>query len=913
MFWNADGHLCGEYRWQYHRGPSAKCGQRISDYPIFEKDITERPRYTSLMSSLVPLHAMTPQDALRVLGSTVRGLSTAEAAMRLKDSATWRVEPPKPTSVLRVLGRQCASPFVFVLCGAAAVSWWGGDILDAGITLAIVAANIALGFFQEFQADRAFYALQHYLPTLVSVRRDGVVVSRSADALVPGDVLILRAGQNIVADGRVLDATNLTVSEAALSGESRPIEKTVPVSAVEADVFDRKNMVYAGTSVMSGQGTMVVSAIGTQSEFGKISTMTAGVVNQESPLEGETRRLARFLTMVILLIAVGMFALAASRGIALVSALTLAAALAIAAIPEGLPMTLTVLLSAAMRRMLKRGVLVRHLVATETLGCVNVLCVDKTGTMTTGVMTVVEVNEGVGSRVSGVGGGELRNAMRAIGALHRAAGDGAFAGAATAGAIARYVEESGVGMRHAAVRGEGSVECIASLPFDPAYRFSACRVDSGATYVMGAPDALIPRLAGLHDRESVKNVVDEMASRGLRVVVLGRVSGVGSRVSAGGSRQLGEELAPESITNIQCLGCVGIEDPLRESVPGAIAMAARAGIRTIMMTGDHPETAKTIGAQAFDHHVLTVMLGEDFAKHSAADRLRVVREVNVFARMLPEHKLLVVEALHANGLRVAMTGDGVNDAPALKAADVGIAVGHATEVAKEASDLVLVDGDFGNIVRAVEEGRAVFTNARNVTVFLLALGLGEVFCIVASFLFGLPLPLTPLLILWLNVVTDGIPGLFFAFEGADPAAMQEPPRRVEDGIISAQVRSFFTVAAIGLLTVSCSAFVIARMVALSALETRSATYLGIGILGVLFIFVTKSLRRSFLKNLLAPSMLRVGAAIGLVFLVMPLGIPQLRVAFGLTLPSWPVLAGIVVAVMAILVFLDIAKYRFSPP
>jgi P-type Ca2+ transporter type 2C len=840
------------------------------------------------MSSLVPLHAMTSQDALRVLASSARGLSTAEAATRLKDAGTWRAEPPKPTAALRVLGRQFLSPFVFVLGAAALISWWGGDVLDTGIIVAIVLANAVIGFFQEFQADRAFFALQQYLPTLVTVRRDDVVVSISADALVPGDILVLRAGQNILADGRLLDATNLTVSEAALSGESSPVEKNVATSALDAGVFDRKNMVYAGTSVMTGQGTMVVSAIGTQSEFGKISTLTADVVNQETPLEGETRRLARFLTVVILLIAAAMFALAASRGIDLVTSLTLAAALAIAAIPEGLPMTLTVLLSAAMRRMLKRGVLVRHLVATETLGCVNVLCVDKTGTMTTGVMEVVEVNEGADGGMSGVGGGELQNAMGAIATMHRSAGDGAFAGAATAGAIAVYVGNI------------PGITCTASLPFDPTYRFSACRIESGATYVMGAPDALIPRLTGLNDRESVTGMVDEMASRGLRVVMIAACETRGA-------------LSPASITALRVLGCVGIEDPLRASVPGAIGLAARAGIRTIMMTGDHPETAKIIGAQAFDHRALTVMLGEDFVKCSAADRLRAVREVNVFARMLPEHKLLVVEALHANGLRVAMTGDGVNDAPALKAADVGIAVGHATEVAKEASDLVLIDGDFGNIVHAVEEGRAVFANARNVTVFLLSLGLGEVFCIVASFLFGLPLPLTPLLILWLNLVTDGIPGLFFAFEGADPTAMQEPPRRANDGIVSSHVRSFFLFASVGLLTVTLSAFVMSRMMQISALETRSATYLAIGTLGILFVFVTKSLKRSFVANLLAPSMLRVGAVFGAICLAVPLLIPSIREAFGLAWPSWPVLGAVVLALVVILTFLEGTKRQLTTP
>ncbi len=835
------------------------------------------------MSLQVPLHAMTPQDALRILGSSVHGLSSAEAAKRLQGAGAWRTPSPKPTAALRVLVRQLANPFFFVLCSAAVVSWWSGDALEMWVIVAIVLVNTTLGFVQEFQADRAFFALQHYLPTSLTVRRDGVACTRVTDELVPGDVMVLRAGQNVFADGRVIDATHFSVSEAALSGESNPVEKTAGAVAAGAGVFDRVNMVYAGTSVITGEATVVVSAIGVQSEFGKIRTLTSDVVNQETPLERETRRLARLLTACICIVATGMFALAVSRGVDIVPALSLAAALAIAVIPEGLPMTLTVVLSAAMRRMLKRGVLVRHLVATETLGCVNVLCTDKTGTMTTGVMSVVEVRgfQGIVQK-SEVLQGDIGRALGAVAAMHRAAGNGIFAGSATAGAITSYIGDT------------VQVFCQASLPFDSAYRFSACRVDESTTYVLGAPDGILPRLAALHEREPLHVLVEDMAARGLRVIVVGvcKVSGT---------------LTPDAITSVRVLAVLGIEDPLRPSVPGAIALAERAGIRTVMMTGDHPETAKTIGAEAFDHRALTVMLGEEFAKRSASERLRAVLEVDVFARMLPEHKLLVVQALHAHGLRVAMTGDGVNDAPALKAADVGIAVGHATEVAKEASDLVLIDGDFGNIVRAVAEGRTVFTNVRNVTVFLLALGLVEVFCILASFAFGLPLPLSPLLILWLNMATDGVPGLFFAFEHTDLNAMQEPPRNAKDGIMSLPVRQFFLLAALSIIMVTSATFFILRTLQFSEIETRSATFLAIGALGMLFIFVAKSLRRSFFTNLADPSMLRFGACIGACLLFAPFSLPSLRETFGIAWPSWPTMGGIAAVLFVTIAVLDRIK------
>lgn len=837
------------------------------------------------MSSFVPFHAMSAQDVLQILSSSVHGLPSFEAKKRLGLAKTWQRDPPKPLGAFFVLLHQFTNPFILVLCGAAVISWFIGRPLEAFMTLGIVFVNAALGFFQEFQADRAFFALKQYLPKTVTVRRDGRAMSLLAHALVPGDIMILHAGQNILADGRIVKAAQFAVLEAALSGESGAVEKMSEIMAKDVAVFDRRNMVYAGTSVMSGQATVVVTALGTQTEFGKIDVLTANVINQETPLAQEIKKLSRFLTVGILALAFGILLLSLGLGIDLFSALMIAAALAIAAIPEGLPMTITVLLSAAMRRMLKRGVLVRHLVATEALGAVNVLCIDKTGTLTTGAMTVVEVRniDSVLQR-SDVLQSEIGIALSALASIHRESGNAAFAGAATASAIAAYVD------------GEEDVLCSAILPFDPAHRFSACRINASTTYVLGASDVLISKLVRQSDQSSAHNIVDEMASQGLRVVLLGVCKTEGTLHFA-------------SIDHIDLLACIGIEDPLRPSVPGAIARAANAGIRTIIITGDHPETAKTIGAQAFDHRALLVMTGEELSGLSQKDRLTAVQKVDVFARMLPEQKLLVVDALHSQGFRVAMTGDGVNDAPALKAADVGIAVGHATEVAKESADLVLLDGDFEHIVHAVEEGRTVFANAQNVTIFLLALGLGETFCIVVSFAFGLSLPLSALLILWLNVITDGIPAIFFAFEGSDPSTMKESPRGMNDGILSSAVRRFFLSSSIILLMFIIGAFFLARSFGLSATELSGATYLGIGLLGLLFIFVTKSLRTSFLQNILQPSKVRIGAIIGLVCLFLPLSLPPLRLMFGIDWPSLQTI-GIVGILLFILIFiLDFLKLQ----
>lgn len=839
------------------------------------------------MASLLPFHSLSAVDALKTLSSSMAGLSSAEAEERLKKSTEWRAAPPKPTPAVVVFLRQFISPFVALLFVAGCVSLWSGEIVEAGVTFTIVLANALLGFFQEVKADRAFFALQHYLPTLVTVRRDGVMRSVSADQIVPGDILLLRAGQKVIADGRVLEATHCLVTEASLSGESSPVEKRPEICETKAALFERFNIMYAGTAVMTGEATVVVTALGTQSEFGKIATMTSTVVEQETPLTKEISALSRWLTGLILLIAGVMFALSLWRGASILSALTLAAALAIAAIPEGLSVTLTVLLAAAMRRMLERGVLVRHLVTTEALGCVDILCVDKTGTLTTGEMSVVAVETLKGAlEKTAVFGSDLGVALLGLSADYRKGGGGAFAGAATFGAIGRYVADQNESKEQM---------CSATLPFDAANRFSACTI-AGKTFVMGAPDALMLRSASSVDKKSIERHVEEMARRGLRVLMLGECEEV-------------KVLNAEAIQAVKLLGFVGIQDPLRPSVPGAIARATMAGIRTIMMTGDHPETAKIIGAEAFEHRASQVMIGEDFAALSQAERMVAVRDVGIFARMLPEHKLLVVQALHAGGLRVAMTGDGVNDAPALKAADVGIAVGAASDVAKEAADMILLDGDFGSIVSAIAEGRTVFTNARNVTIFLLALGLGEVFCILGSFIFALPLPLSPLLILWLNVVTDGIPGVFFAFERADARVMTEPPRRPGDGLVSPTLTKYFSFSAIVLFVVILSLLVISRVLALPTSFIQTATYLGIGLLGLLFVFVTRSLRLSFSANVRARSAVSVGVAIGFLCLLIPFSTPSLRSFFSLTVPSVPMVGALLVAIIVVLLPLDVVKKK----
>lgn len=843
---------------------------------------------------------MPAADVMRSLGSSPSGLTTEEASRRLTNADEWRVAPPTSKGILALLWRQVANPFVAILLGASAVSGWTGEWLDAGVTLAIVVANIGLGFFQEFQADREFFALQNYLPKEVTVRRGDQVMTIAADLLVPGDIALFHAGKNILCDGRILNAVDCTVSEAALSGESASITKSAEPSSTGAEIFARTSMVFAGTSMMSGQATVLVTALGTQTEFGKIGTMTATITDRATPLEEEMKRLSTFLTKGILFLAVIILIVAMARGESAIAALALAAALAIAAIPEGLSMTVTVVLSVAMRRMFKKGVLVRHLNATETLGCINVLCVDKTGTLTTGEMTIVEVQSSTG--VLAKDDLEVHDIWKALGCFaqqHLSAGQESFAGSATSDAVKRFVAEKICVDEASCTLGSRS---IAFIPFQTSHKFSACIPEgkTGTAYLMGAPEALLARSnADAKERSRWEVTMTEMASRGLRVIALAECAATQTKFSV------------DAVVDVRITGLFGIEDPLRPTVRQAVIDAHNAGIRTVMMTGDHPETARHIAKEAFGEEKVVVMLGEDFAKLSASEQGNAIRSIDVFARMLPEHKMLVINAFHAIGARVGMTGDGVNDAPALKSADVGIAVGHATEVAKEASDMVLLDGDFGSIIAAVAEGRTVFSNARNVTIFLLALGLGETIAILGSFLFGIPPVLTPLLLLWLNVITDGIPGMFFAFEGGDARAMTEPPRKSKDGLISKDVRRLLLDASVALTVVIMILLGITRSLHIDVLTMHTVFYLFIGTLGTLFVFVTRSVRTSMITNMFAKTPLWYGVLFGLAVFLLPFFVPSLRSTFELTTLSPNTILLTLAATLLVLLPLDLAKKRLS--
>jgi len=753
-------------------------------------------------------------DVVRLLGTDLnQGLTAAEVARR--HGLYGRNE--LPTAVGTPWWVRMASQFnqlvVWILVVAAIISGVSGDLLETAAILAIVLLNGLLGFFQEERAEQALASLQQMAVTMSRVRRDGELASLPTRELVPGDVVVFEAGDHLPADARLVESFALTVQEAALTGESVPVEKGSALRLAESTpIADRTNMVFFGTAVAAGKGTAIVTATGGATELGRIAGLLAHEPRQKTPLQLRLADLGRVLVVVCLVIVAVIAGLLLLRGMPLLDVLLPAVSLAVAAVPEGLPAVVTVALALGLQRLVRRNALVRKLPSVETLGSVTVICSDKTGTLTRNEMTVREVF--VGTRhyeVSGVGYGTVGEFRRIDGPSDfptPAVGDGDLVAALTAAALcndAQLMNDEDGRPRLVGDPTEGALVVAAAklginaadntrrreyeVPFDSTRKVMsvAVRTDDGrlTLFTKGAPEVVLARCVRRRiggrdlpldesDREDVLRQSAQMADRALRVLALARRD---DPPDADGS--------PES--ELTLLGCVGMIDPPREEVRLAVAQCREAGIRPIMITGDHPATAAAIA------HELGILRGgaERVLPGTQLDGLsddeldRRVEATDVYARVTAEHKLRVVHAWKRRGQVVAMTGDGVNDAPAVQAADIGIAMGlTGTDVTKAAADMVLTDDNFTSIVSAVEEGRGIFDNIQKVIHYLLACNTGEVLLMFFAAVLGLPVPLTALQILWINLVTDGFPALALAVEPPEENLMRRRPRPPDAKMIS---------------------------------------------------------------------------------------------------------------------------------
>ncbi len=755
----------------------------------------------------VPWHALECAAVLAALETGPTGLRAAQVAARRARFGPNVLPRPKHAGLSGIYLRQFKNPLVYLLLAAALVSLMVGEWIDAGFIFLVLQFNAVIGAYQEWRAETSAEALDVLVRRFAVVLRDGVPRRVEAAELVPGDVVRLVSGAQVPADLRLLGARELSVDESLLTGESVPAAKEVDaVFAAEAPLGDRRNMLYAGTTVLSGRVTGVVAATGRDTEIGRIAEVLARGDMAPPPLVIRLERFSRVVGVATLAVIVLLGAVQLAQGLPLATVFLVAVALAVAAIPEGLPIAITVVLAIATNRMARRNVIVRALPAVEGLGACTLIASDKTGTLTCNELTVTKVRltgDAAPAEAVSVGGeGYLPEGAVTIDgrdltpseldALDRLATSGALCNEAelrvTGGTIERLGDTVDVAFLVLAAKLGFEVKHlraaapqIGAIPYEPRRRFAAsfyreADAERAMAHVKGAAEVVLPMCAGGNGQggEGQARVLaeaDALAARGYRVLAVAR-----------GTVPMAAALAaePAALHDLELLGLVGLIDPLRPEAPAAARRCRAAGIEVRMVTGDHPNTAlaiaRELGIEAGPGQVVT---GPDLAaaQRDGQDLDRLIAGGRVFARMEPVQKLTIVQALQRAGHIVAVTGDGVNDAPALAAADIGVAMGRdGTDAARNAADLIVTDDNFASIVAGVEEGRIAYANVRKLIFLLIATGLGEIVLFLLAIGAGLPLPLSAVQLLWLNLVTNGIQDVALAFERGEPGVLDRPPR-----------------------------------------------------------------------------------------------------------------------------------------
>jgi Ca2+-transporting ATPase len=734
-------------------------------------------------------HTVATEEILRQLETSVEGLSAATARHRLAEYGPNALPGKRRRSLLRITLNQFSDFMIMVLLAAAVISGLIGDPQDAIAILVIVLLNAVIGAIQESRAERAVAALREMTAPEAHVIRDAQNMTIAASELVPGDIVLLQTGNIVPADLRLLAVEELVTDESALTGESTPVSKqTDVIDETDLTPGDRLNIAFKSSLVTSGAGTGVVVATGLNTEIGHIAELLHGEAGVKTPLQERLTRFGRYLALAVLAICAVVFTAGLLQGQPLLLMFLTAVSLAVAAIPEALPAVITISLALGARKLTRHNALVRNLPAVETLGSVTCICADKTGTLTQNRMRA-ELFYYDGTRhkslpepVADMSTIELGHAMALNNDIMEK--DGKPAGEPTELALFEAAHDAGFDKDAL----EGKLSRLAAIPFDSRRKLMTTLHQSaeGVTAcIKGAPESVLTlcgkaviqgKLVSFR-HESVLAEANALANEGYRVLAFAR------RELSSLPQQLESEIVEQDLT---FLGLVALIDPPRSEVPQAIADCLTAGIIPVMITGDHPGTAMVIARRLGIAQEAEAMLsGEELANLSDEEFAEVVESIRVYARVTPRQKLRIVKALQVNGEFVAMTGDGVNDAPALKRAGIGVAMGQkGTDVAREASDMVLLDDDFATIVRAVKAGRSIFDNIRKFIKDTMSSNSGEIWTLFLAPFLGLPIPLLPIHILWINLITDGLPGLAFSAEPAEPGIMKRPPRPPEESIFA---------------------------------------------------------------------------------------------------------------------------------
>jgi len=774
-----------------------------------EAAMTSQKRTASL--SAVNWHAMAADEALRELRTSIAGLAGAEVERRRQEFGRNTLPESEPPTLLEIVLHQLRSPLIYVLMVAGVVSLAIGEVVDAAFIAVVIGLNAAIGTYQEFKAEAGAAALQRLLQIVARVRREGKELSVPAEELVPGDIVLLESGNKVPADLRLLQCSSLAIDESFLTGESVAAGKGSEPTAPDTPVADRGSMAFAGSTVTSGRGVGVVVATGPATQVGQIAETVTAAEGSKPPLVIRMERFAHQISFVVLGATALLGLVAVGQGMPYTDVFFLAVALAVSAIPEGLPVALTVALSIASGRMARRNVIVRKLTAVESLGSCQIIASDKTGTLTVNQQTVrtILLPDGRRFEVTGEGyrgEGEVRTmegaapdetARQALFGLAEAAvlcnegtltedgGEWRHSGDAMDVALLALGHKLGLSPSDARQRSA----LLAEIPFESERRYAATFHARGAhtlVSVKGAVEKVLPLCTRALGRDGeteldparVEEVALALAGEGYRVLAVasGRMAG----------QPRGGELEEKDLPPLTLLGLVGFIDPLRPEAKAAVEACRDAGVTVLMITGDHPATAlaiaRELGIAESPRDVITGAELQALAESDPQELSRALGRYRVFARVSPLQKFDIVQGLVDAGSFVAVTGDGVNDAPALKKANIGVAMGSGTDIAKDTAEMIVTDDNFASIVAGIEEGRFAYANVRKVTYLLISTGAAEVVLFTLSLLFGLPLPLLAVQLLWLNLVTNGIQDVALAFEGGESGAMKRPPRRPAEGI-----------------------------------------------------------------------------------------------------------------------------------
>lgn len=775
-------------------------------------------------------HALAVEEVFKELKTSARGLTIAEAEKRLKEYGPNELEEEKRRTKLALLINQLKNPLVGVLLVAALISLIVDKAIDALVIAVVIVINTSIGFIQEYKAEAALYALKSLAAPEAKVLRNcpekGACIEMRVKAreIVPGDIILLDAGDRVPADARIFEAINLEIDESMLTGESTPVRKTIEPLDVNLPVADRRNMAFSGTLVTQGRGKAVVVATGMKTEIGKIASIIKETEKAETPIQKRTADLTKKLALLAIFASAIVLLISLIRGFEFFEGFLFVLAMAVSAIPEGLPIVITITLAIGVHRMAKRNAIIRNLQAVDTLGSVTVICTDKTGTLTTNQMTVkkIFVNDKV-INVTGVGftpegsfeldgsiidakENNALNLLLQVGALcnnarlmeHKLDGESRWEiyGDPTEGSIVVAAAKAGLHKDEL----DEKYPRVDEIPFDPEKRYMVTfhRITEETLLVCmkGAPETVLEFCSSFIEDDQIKDLTKDKVEEILKINIemareALRVLAAAYKTIEANSLEAFKEDIKHKQAKLVFIGLFGMIDPPRPEAKKAVEICKRAGIKVIMATGDHKLTAEAIAKEIGILKPGDIVLTGAEMDHMSDEELdAIIEKTSVFARVSPVHKYRIVESLRRKGHIVAMTGDGVNDAPALKAAEVGIAMGiTGTDVTKETADMILTDDNFASIVNAVEEGRVIFENIRKVVKYLISTNTGEIITIIGALLFlpGVPLIFTPVQILWVNLVTDGLLDKPLAVEPKERDVMEQPPRKPTEKIINRDI------------------------------------------------------------------------------------------------------------------------------